>query len=265
MERANVIDINYSFEEERKHRITKNLMNVEFQNLSAKWVECAMRNDYVYNFDWLGRPIIQFPTDIVAVQDLIYKIRPDLIIETGIAHGGSLILSASILALLDLEDAILEGSAMDPSESKRRVLGVDIEIRKHNLEEIKKHFLSSRIELLEASSTLASTIELVKVFASKYQTVMVFLDSNHTYKHVIDELNSYAPLVTKGSYCVVFDTFVENVPKDVFQDRPWGPSNNPMTAVKDFLETNKDFKIDSDIESKLMITVAPSGFLKRIQ
>ena len=253
-----------SFEKERKERIYQNGLNIDYQELSVKWVESAMRNKYVYNFDWLGRPIIQFPQDIVEVQNLIYKVRPDLVIETGIAHGGSLILSASILAMLDLEDAINNGNNFNPKESNRKVLGIDIDIRQHNREEIGKHFLSSRIQMLEGSSIEDSTISYVKKFASSYQRILVFLDSNHTYEHVKRELQAYSSLVSVNSYCVVFDTFVENVPEDVFEDRPWGPLNNPMTAVNEFLKENKDFIVDEEIESKLMITVAPSGFLKKI-
>lgn len=252
------------FENGRKERILRNKLDLSYQETSANWVELAMRNKYVYNFDWLGRPIIQFPQDMVEIQNLIYNVKPDLIIETGIAHGGSLILSASILALLDLEEAVLQGKTIDPKVSKRKVLGIDIDIRKHNRKKIENHFLSSRIEMIEASSTDESTIKYAQEVASKYQTVMVFLDSNHTFDHVKKELNAYAQLVSKNSYCVVFDTFVENVPSDVFPDRPWGPSDNPMVAVREFLKNNLNFILDESIENKLMITVAPSGFLKRI-
>ena len=252
------------FEIGRKERILRNKLDLSYQETSANWVELAMRNKYVYNFDWLGRPIIQFPQDMVEIQNLIYNVKPDLIIETGIAHGGSLILSASILALLDLEEAVLQGKTIDPKVSKRKVLGIDIDIRKHNRKKIENHFLSSRIEMIEASSTDESTIKYAQEVASKYQTVMVFLDSNHTFDHVKKELNAYAQLVSKNSYCVVFDTFVENVPSDVFPDRPWGPSDNPMVAVREFLKNNLNFILDESIENKLMITVAPSGFLKRI-
>ena len=252
------------FEIERKERILRNKFDLSYQETSANWVELAMRNKYVYNFDWLGRPIIQFPQDMVEIQNLIYNVKPDLIIETGIAHGGSLILSASILALLDLEEAVLQGKTIDPKVSKRKVLGIDIDIRKHNRKKIENHFLSSKIEMVEASSTELSTVKYVQDLASKYKNVMVFLDSNHTFDHVTKELNAYANLVSKNSYCVVFDTFVENVPSDVFPDRPWGPSDNPMVAVREFLKNNLNFVSDESIENKLMITVAPSGFLKRI-
>jgi cephalosporin hydroxylase len=252
------------FEIERKERILRNKLDLNYKEASANWVELAMRNKYVYNFDWLGRPIIQFPQDMVEIQNLIYNVKPDLIIETGIAHGGSLILSASILALLDLEEAVVQGKTLDPSVSKRKVLGIDIDIRKHNRKKIENHFLSNRIEMVEASSIELSTVKYVQELASKYRNVMVFLDSNHTFDHVTKELNAYANLVSKDSYCVVFDTFVENVPSDVFLDRPWGPSDNPMIAVREFLKDNLNFILDESIENKLMITVAPSGFLKRI-
>ena len=171
------------FEIERQERILQNKLDMNYQEASANWVELAMRNKYVYNFDWLGRPIIQFPQDMVEIQNLIYNVKPDLIIETGIAHGGSLILSASILALLDLEEAVVQGKTLDPTVSKRKVLGIDIDIRKHNRKKIENHFLSSRIEMVEASSTELSTVKYVQDLASKYKNVMVFLDSNHTFDH----------------------------------------------------------------------------------
>jgi len=219
---------------------------------------------YSYHFDWLGRPIIQFPQDIVAMQELIWEIKPDLIIETGIAHGGSLIFSASMLAQLDLCEAIEAGAKINPSESKRKVLGIDIDIRSHNLAAIEAHPMASRIQMIQGSSINESVISQVRAIASRYSCVMVCLDSNHTHEHVLAELEAYAPLTSIGSYCCVFDTVVEDMPKSMFPDRPWGPGDNPKTAVREYLKTHSEFQIDEMIPNKLVLTVAPDGYLKRI-
>ncbi|MDP3814382.1 cephalosporin hydroxylase family protein [Pseudomonas sp.] len=227
------------------------------QEKSIDWLVHSCRHKYSYNFTWLGRPIIQYPQDIVALQELVWTVKPDLIIETGIAHGGSLILNASLLALLDL----CEGRV----EAPRQVLGVDIEIRAHNRAAIEQHPLGSRITMLEGSSIDDALLEQVRRAAAKAQRVMVILDSNHTHDHVLQELQHYSPLVTPGSYCVVFDTVVEHMPAEFFPDRPWGPGNNPKTAVHAFLQSpaGEPFEIDTAIQNKLLITVAPDGFLKR--
>lgn len=227
------------------------------QAKSIDWLVHSCRHKYSYNFTWLGRPIIQYPQDIVALQELVWEVKPDLIIETGVAHGGSLILSASLLALLDL----CEG----PLESNRRVLGIDIEIRAHNRAAIEAHPLASRIRLLEGSSIGDEVYSQVRAEAESAQRVMVILDSNHTHEHVLRELELYSPLVSSGSYCVVFDTVVEHMPADFFPDRPWGPGNNPKTAVHAFLssQAGQDFEIDKAMQDKLLISVAPDGFLRR--
>ena len=219
---------------------------------------------YSYHFDWQGRPIIQFPQDMVAMQELIWEIKPDLIVETGIAHGGSLIFSASMLALLDMCDAIESGKSLNPNVSNRKVLGIDIDIRAHNRAAIEAHPMASRIQMIQGSSIAEDIIAQVKAVASKYSRVLVCLDSNHTHDHVLAELNAYAPLTSVGSYCVVFDTIVEDLPKEMFPDRPWGPGNNPKTAVWEYLKSHPEFQINKDIEHKLLITVAPDGYLKRI-
>ena len=223
---------------------------------------CAHR--YSYHFDWLGRPIIQFPQDIVAMQELVWNVQPDLIIETGIAHGGSLIFSASMLALLDMADAIAQNKMIDPKVSRRKVLGIDIDIREHNRAAIEAHPMSSRIEMIQGSSVSTETINAVTAIAAKYSRVLVCLDSNHTHDHVLAELEAYAPLTSVGSYCVVFDTVVEDMPKDLFPDRPWGPGNNPKTAVHAYLKAHREFVIDAQVHTKLALTVAPDGYLKRI-
>jgi len=220
---------------------------------------------YSYNFSWLGRPIIQYPQDIVAVQGIIWKVKPDLIIETGIAHGGSLILSASMLAQLDLDEAIQSGEKIDPSESKRKVLAVDIDIRDHNRSAIEAHHMSSRIEMIQGSSIDLKIANRVKDFAKDYSNILVFLDSNHTHDHVLAELKLYAPLTSLGSYCVVFDTIVEDMPADMYPNRDWGPGNNPKTAVREYLKNHSEFQVDKALENKILISVAPEGYLQRVK
>jgi len=253
------------FEQERRERIAGYGADGALQEQSLAWVRESMQRMYVYNFDWLGRPIIQYPQDMVGMQELIWQVKPDLIIETGIAHGGSLVLSASMLAMLDMCDAIEQGKTIDPKVSKRKVLGIDIDIRPHNRAAIEAHPMSSRIQMIQGSSIDAKTIEQVHAIAANYSRVMVCLDSNHTHDHVMGELNAYAQLTSVGSYCVVFDTFVEDVPKDFFPNRPWNPGNNPKTAVWEYLKTHSGFEIDKSIQNKLLITVAPDGYLKRVR
>lgn len=205
---------------------------------------------YTYNFSWMGLPIIQFPQDMVAMQEIIWQVKPQLIIETGIAHGGSLIFYASMLDLLGNDGM---------------VLGLDIDIRAHNRIEIEKHPMSKRIKMLEGSSIDETIVSQVHDFARGKSPVLVVLDSMHTHEHVLSELNAYAPLVTRDSYLVVFDTLVEDMPEDMFHDRPWGKGNNPKTAVWEFLKSSDRFEVDKEIENKLLITVAPSGYLKCIK
>lgn len=246
------------FEQEVNERIKSYEHNDELKDASMQFIHQATLPQYSYNFSWLGRPIIQYPPDIIGMQEIIWSVQPDLIIETGIARGGSLIFSASILALLDL---------CYPDQNKsveRKVLGVDIEIRSHNKIAIEAHPLSNRIEMIEGSSIDDSVVEQVKTVAANHQTILVCLDSNHTHDHVLKELEAYSPLVTLGSYCVVFDTIIDDLPEPLLGDRSWGPSNNPKTAVHQFLQSNHQFMIDKDIHHKLQITVAPDGFLKRV-
>nr|WP_305793074.1 cephalosporin hydroxylase family protein [Sedimenticola hydrogenitrophicus] len=230
---------------------------------SIEFMRASIMSKYSYNFSWQGRPIIQYPQDIIAMQELIWEIKPDLIIETGIAHGGSLIFSASMLALLDMYDAIERGETIDPKFSLRKVLGIDIDIRAHNRSAIEAHPLSSRIEMIEGSSISPDIIEQVHAIATNFSRVLVCLDSNHTHDHVLAELQAYAPLASVDSYCVVFDTVVEDMPADMFPDRPWGPGDNPKTAVWKYLSEHSEFEIDKSIQHKLLITVAPDGYLKR--
>lgn len=252
-----------AFAQERDERLRAFARDGVFHALSQSWLRESMQRKYVYDFDWMGRPIIQYPQDMWAVQELIWRVRPDLVIETGIAHGGSLVLSASMLALLDMCDAIEAGTTLDPRASARKVLGLDIDIRAHNRMAIEEHPMSSRIQMIQGSSIAPDIVEQVRHTAEKYSRVLVLLDSMHTHDHVLSELQAYAPLVSSGSYCVVFDTFVDDMPQGFFADRPWDVGNNPKTAVKEFLSHNSEFTVDESIESKLQITVAPGGYLRR--
>jgi len=236
----------------------------DLQGLSRIWSRESNRYQYTYNFAWLGRPIIQYPQDIVALQELVWQVKPDLIIETGIAHGGSLILSASLLALLDYAEAAEAGTVLDPRQPKRRVLGIDIDIRAHNRAAIEAHPMAHRIDMIQGSSIDQAVIDRVHAIAGGYRRILVCLDSNHTHDHVLAELEAYAPLTSIGSYCVVFDTIIEDMPADMFPDRPWGKGNNPKTAVWEYLKTHSAFEIDTEIHNKLLITVAPDGYLKRV-
>ena len=235
----------------------------ELRKASLNWVGDITPKHYAYNFRWMDRPIIQLPQDMVAIQELIWKIKPDLIIETGIAHGGSLILSASMLALLDYCDAVENGETLDPKATKRRVLGIDIDIRAHNRAAIEAHPMAHRIDMIQGSSIAPEVIAQVQAHAVGYERVMVILDSNHTHAHVLAELQAYAPLVSQGSYCVVFDTVIEDLPAGMYPDRPWDVGNNPKTAVREYLTQNPNFEVDEDMEAKLLITVAPGGYLRR--
>jgi cephalosporin hydroxylase len=219
------------------------------------WMDLANARKYSYHFEWLGRPIIQYPQDIVAMQEIIWSVRPDLIIETGVAHGGSLIFYASMLELV--------AACGGPQDAA--VLGIDIDIRAHNREAITAHPLSRRIELLQGSSIAPETIVQVQARAAAARCILISLDSNHTHEHVQRELEAYAPLTSVGSYCVVFDTVIEDMPASLFGDRPWGPGNNPKTAVREYLQAHREFELDASQEHKLSITVAPGGYLKRVR
>jgi cephalosporin hydroxylase len=242
------------FIQEVRERILNNGRNKILRNAATGFLRESIKPKYSYNFSWLGRPIIQYPQDILALQEIIWGVEPELIIETGIAHGGSLVFHASMLALLKMSNKIKRGM----------VLGVDIDIRKHNKTEIEKHPLSNKIKMIQGSSIDPEIIKQVHEIAEGYGRVLVCLDSNHTHDHVLAELKSYAPLVSRGSYCVVFDTIIEDLPNGMYPDRPWGKGNNPKTAVREYLKIHPEFKIDKSIESKLLITVAPNGYLKRV-
>lgn len=253
------------FQHERADAVEGYKKDSEFQTLSQDWLRESMQRRYVYNFDWLGRPIIQYPQDMAAVQELIWSTRPDVVIETGIAHGGSLILSASILALLDLCDATEAGEMLDPRNPKRRVIGVDIDIRPHNRDGIEAHPMATRIQMFEGSSIDPSVVARVRDAVGDANRVMVCLDSMHTHDHVLAELEAYGPMVTAGCSLVVFDSFVENMPEKFFADRPWDVGDNPMTALHKWLPAHPEFEVDKSMDAKLQITVAPNGYLRRVR
>lgn len=237
--------------------------DAELAKLTNDWLLGTARHRYTYNFTALGRPIIQCPQDMVAMEELIWKIKPALIIETGIAHGGSLIHYAGALALVDYCEAQQKGEVLDPAKPRRKILGIDIDIRPHNRKEIESHPMSPRIEMIEGSSIDPATIEQVRKRAEGAGTVLISLDSNHTHDHVLAELEAYAPLVTPGSYCVVFDTVIEDMPEGWFTDRPWNKGDNPKTAVWAYLKDHPEFEIDKSIDHKILVSVAPDGYLRR--
>jgi cephalosporin hydroxylase len=244
------------FEEECRRNVEGLGQDADLQALSRVWIRESSPHKYTYNFRWLGRPVIQFPQDLVAMQEVLWTVQPDLVIETGIAHGGSLIFSASMLELI--------AACGGPADA--RVLGIDIDIRTHNREAIEAHPLARRIDMIQGSSVAPDIVAQVQAAAAGRQRVLVCLDSNHTHDHVLAELRAYAPLVTVGSYCVVFDTMIEDMPARMYtDDRPWRPGNSPKTAVHEFLAGGTGFEIDRAIEHKLLITVAPDGWLKRVR
>ena len=252
-----------AFADECEANIRKQGEDKDLHALSLQWNASSAAYKYTYNFTSLGRPVIQLPQDMVAVQELIWQIRPDLIIETGVAHGGSLVMSAASLALLEFCDARNSNKSLDPAAPSRHVIGIDIDIREHNRRAIETHPMSDRIILIEGSSTSSDVVDQVRKIAATKERILVFLDSNHTHEHVLDELRAYAPLVSPGSYCVVFDTVIEDLPEDFFPDRPWSRGNNPRTAVAAFLSENDDFVVDSLQDARLLISVAPGGWLRR--
>jgi len=244
-----------TFEEEVSERIEENASNQSLLKAAREFTQESTEPRYSYNFRWLGRPIIQYPQDMIAMQELIWSVQPDLIIETGIAHGGSLIFSAAMLEL--------NAACGGPSDAE--VVGVDIDIRAHNRAAIEAHPMFKRISMIQGSSTAAQVVEQVSELARGKSNVLVSLDSNHTHDHVLAELHAYAPLTSVGSYCVVFDTIIEELPARMFPDRPWGPGNNPMTAVREYLRSHTEFKADRNIDNKLLVSVAPGGYLKRLR
>ena len=240
-----------AFQAECADRVKSNEKNQELTKSAREFMEASIPSQYSYNFSWMGRPVIQYPQDIVAMQELIWEVQPDLIIETGIAHGGSLIMYASFMEMMGITDG--------------QVIGIDIDIRQHNRIEIENHPVFHRVTLLEGSSTDESIVRQVEKLAQGKKRVMVCLDSMHSHDHVLKELSLYSHLVTKGSYLVVFDTIIEDLPDEFYSDRPWSQKDNPKTAVFEYLKQNDRFEIDTAVQNKLLITVAPSGYLKCVK
>lgn len=262
------------FQREKAARIAAYPADPEFGRLSAAWTQAAFERRYMYNWEWMGRPVIQLPADMLALGEAIWSSRPDLVIETGVAHGGSVVHSAAMLALIDLAEAAERGETLDPAAPRRRVVAVDIDIRPHNRAALESHPLASRITLIEGSSLDPDVIAQVRALA-RGRRAMVCLDSNHTHDHVLGELRAYAPLTARGAHCVVFDTIIEDLPRDFFADRPWNPGDSPRTAIAAFLEecardgavgadgAPLKLTLDAAIDAKLMLTAAPGGFLRR--
>ena len=244
------INPNDNFKNENRKNIEKLANDIELKNLAIEYIRRSDYYNYSFFFEWLGRPIIQRPEDIIAMQEIIWNIKPDLIIETGIAHGGSLIYYASLLELLG---------------SNGKVLGIDIEIRPNNRKAIEEHPMFKRIIMIEGSSISDNVIQEVKKNCKSKKKILVCLDSNHTYKHVLKELELYSEFVSIGSYLVVFDTIIDYLPEDHYGAKPYKKGNSPNTALLEFLKKKDNFIIDKNISNKLIITVAPNGYLKRIK
>lgn len=241
------------FQQQRRQLVRELGDNDTMNALSRDWLGKAQELGYSYNFDWLGLPIIQYPQDIVAMQELIWRVQPDVIVETGIARGGSLIFYASMLELV----------ATCTGTPGGKVIGIDIDIRQPNREAIEQHPMARRIELVQGSSVDPAIVDDVRARVGDAKRVMVCLDSNHTHEHVLEELRAYAPMTTPGSYCVVFDTLVEHLPDEAIGDRPWGRGDNPLTAVWAYMDECGDFEVDTDIDHRLQVSVAGGGYLRR--
>lgn len=238
------------FKKERDEAMKAMANDQELKKKSVDWMLHSDKYKYTYNFSWMGRPIIKYPQDIVIMQELIWRVKPDLIIETGIAHGGSIIFSSSMMELLG---------------NGGKVIAVDIDIRKHNRDEIEKHPMMKNITMLEGSSVDEKIVGQIADYAKGFKKVMVVLDSNHSHEHVYRELELYTPVVSVGSYILLPDTFVEFFPKGYVTNRPWDVGNNPYTAMEAFLKTTDRFIKDEEITNKLLITEAlGGGYLKRV-
>ena len=244
------MDKHQEFTQQRSIDAQRMAEDLQLREKSLEWMLHADKYKYTYNYTWLGRPIIKFPNDIVAMQEIVWRVKPDLIIETGIAHGGSIIFSASMLEIIG---------------NNGLVVGIDVDIREHNRKAIESHSMYKRIKMIEGSSTESHVIEQISEIVYNRKRVMVFLDSLHTHDHVLTEMNLYAPFVTVGSYMVLPDTFVEFFPNNYYRDRPWDVGNNPYTAMLEFMESNDCFSIDTEIVNKLCITEAFDGYLKKVK
>ncbi len=240
-----------NFYKERMQSLRDIQSDNELKQKSIEWMIDADKYKYSYNFSWMGRPIIKYPADMIVQQELIWSLRPDLIIETGIAHGGSIIFSASMMKMMGING---------------EVIGVDIDIREHNRILIESHPMSDIIKMYQGSSIDINIIKKIQKKANKHKTILVILDSCHSQEHVLNELRLYSQFVTKNSYIILPDTFIEFFPKGYFaKDRPWDKGNNPYTALKIFLNNNDNFKIDKDLSSKACISETIDGYIKKIK
>ena len=245
-----MIDPVKQFNDEKFERINSYSANTSLMKAAKDFNLESNIAKYSYNFSWMGRPIIAYPQDMIAMQELIWDIQPNIIIEAGVAHGGSIVYYASLLELIGTEGI---------------VIGIDIDIRRHNKDLIESHPMFKRIKLIEGSSISDDVLNQVIALIKPDSKVLVCLDSNHTHDHVLQELQMYAPLTSIGSYCVVFDTIVEDLPNNYLDSgRPWGIGNNPKTAAREFMKQNSGFEIDNHMDNKLLLSVCPSGFLKRV-
>lgn len=227
-----------------------------FEIISKIWLRSGWDTKYVYSFTWMGRPIIQLPDDLIRVQEIIYDVKPDIIIETGIAHGGGLIFYASLLSNI---------------KKKFKIIGVDIDIRKHNKKKIESHSLFKNILMYEGSSIDLNTFNKIKKNIIKKNKVLVILDSNHSKDHVLKELELYSKIVTKGSFIIACDGIQKDMKNAARSKSDWN-LNNPITAIKKFIKKNKDFKIISNNfffnESNLKknyVTYWPNAYLKKLK
>lgn len=237
------------FKAEVRENIARIAADERFSRICEEWTVRSSQLKYSYNFEWLGLPIIQLPQDIIAMQELIWRIKPDVIIETGIARGGSAVFYASLLKLI----------------GKGKVISIECELREANRAALANHPMSGLIEIIDGDSVSADTLAMLRARLEPDDVIMVCLDSNHSHDHVLKELELYSPLVTPGSYIVVFDTIVEFLPEPEQKTRPWGKGDNPLTAVQAFLAGNDDFVVDENLTRKLGVSYAPSGYLERIR
>ncbi len=236
------------FNEEKKENIKKAYDNPELHKSALDFITKSDQHNYAYNWTWLDMPIIQMPEDIMLVQEIIWETKPDIIIETGIAWGGSVVLYASILELI----------------GKGQVLAIDKVLPQHNIDAIMKYNFSSRIKLFEGSSIDESIVNAIRDIIKPTDKVMVLLDSNHTHAHVYEELKIWESFVTSGQYLVISDTIVEEIPEQTHRSRSWGHGDNPMTALNQFLSENNKFTRENDYNHKAICSFTRNGYLKRI-
>ncbi|MDG1286926.1 MAG: CmcI family methyltransferase [Rickettsiales bacterium] len=239
------------FLDERHADIVKMGQDEELRQKSLEWMHHADKYKYTYNYSWMGRPVIKYPNDMMIQQELMWALKPDLVIETGIAHGGSIIFTAAMMEMMGIDG---------------EVVGIDIDIRKHNRDAIEAHPMMKRITMYEGDSVSSEMVEKVRAHTEGKKCVMVILDSLHSHEHVYKELQAYADMTTVGSYCVLPDTFIEFFPKGYYSDtRPWDVGDNPYTAMQQYMSEVNHFEIDKSLTHKAMITETIDGYLKRVR